>query len=90
VTHTPPGGWIDVEDIRRLRPDVLSGPKNPHPEAYLENEDATYDEVLRAFRKKVILARLRHHGNRAPETAASLNISESTFYRYWTDARRFP
>jgi transcriptional regulator with PAS, ATPase and Fis domain len=90
VTHTPRGAWIDISDIRRLRPDVLSGPKNPHPEAYLENEDATYGDVLRAFRKKVILDRLRQHGNSAFEAAASLKISGPTFYRYWMDAKRFP
>src|SRR6266568_1547115 len=89
VTHTPPGAWIDVADIRRLRSDVLSGPKNPHPEAYLENEDATYGDALRAFRKKVILDRLRQHGS-AFEAAASLKISGPTFYRYWMDAKRFP
>jgi len=89
VTHTPPGAWIDVADIRRLRPDVLSGPKNPHPEAYLESGDATYGDALRAFRKKVILDRLRQHGS-AYEAAASLKISGPTFYRYWMDAKRFP
>ncbi len=40
--HTPPDGWIDVADIRRLRPDVLSVRKNPTPKAYLDNEDAAY------------------------------------------------
>ena len=90
VTHTPPGAWIDVADIRRLRPDVLSGPKNPNPEAYLENEDAEYSEALRTFRKKLILDRLRQHGNNAFEAAASLKISGPTFYRYWMDAKRFP
>jgi transcriptional regulator with PAS, ATPase and Fis domain len=90
VTHAPPGAWIDVADIRRHRPDVLSGPKNPHPEAYLGSEDATYGEALRAFRKKVILDRLRQHGNNAFEAAASLKLSGPTFYRYWMDAKRFP
>ena len=89
VTHTPPGALIDVADIRRLRPDVLSGPKNPHPEAYLESGDASYGEALRAFRKKVILDRLRQHGS-VFEAAASLKISGPTFYRYWMDAKRFP
>src|SRR5262249_9806576 len=90
VTHTPPGAWIDVADIRRHRPDVLSGPKNPNLEAYPENEDATYEELLRAFRKKVILDRLRQHRTSAFEAAASLKISGPTFYRYWMDAKRFP
>jgi transcriptional regulator with GAF, ATPase, and Fis domain len=34
VTHATSGAWIDVDDLRRLCPDVLSGPRNPHPEAY--------------------------------------------------------
>jgi DNA-binding NtrC family response regulator len=90
VTHTSPGAWIDVADIRRLRPDVLSGPKNPNPEAYIEAEGVTYSEALRAFRKKLIFDRLRRHGNSAFEAAASLEISGPTFYRYWMDAKRFP
>jgi transcriptional regulator with GAF, ATPase, and Fis domain len=90
VTHAPPGAWIELADIRRLQPDVLSGPRNPNPEAYLENEDATYSEALRAFRKRLIVDRLRRHNNSAVEAAASLKISGPTFYRYWSDAKRFP
>jgi transcriptional regulator with PAS, ATPase and Fis domain len=56
----------------------------------LESEDATYRDALRAFRKKLILDRLRKHGNKALEAAASLKISGPTFYRYWMDAKRFP
>jgi transcriptional regulator with GAF, ATPase, and Fis domain len=90
VTHATSGAWIDVDDLRRLCPDVLSGPRNPHPEAYLESEDATYSEAIRAFRKRLILDRLRRHGGSAVEAAASLEISGPTFYRYWSDAKRFP
>ncbi len=90
VTHAPPGAWLDVPDIRRLQPEVLMGPRNPNPEAYLENEEANYSEALRAFRKRLILDRLRRHGNSAVEAAASLDISATTFYRYWQDAKRFP
>ncbi len=89
VTHALPGAWLDVADIRRLRPDVL-GSKNPNPEVYLEGDDATYSEALRAFRAKLIFDRLRHHSNSAFEAAASLRISGPTFYRYWMDAKRFP
>jgi DNA-binding NtrC family response regulator len=88
VTHALPGAWLDVADIGRLRPDVLSGSKNPHPEAYLE--EGTYSEALRAFRAKLVFDRLRQHGNNAFEAAASLRISGPTFYRYWMDAKRFP
>jgi len=90
VTHAAAGAWIDVEDIRRLCPDVLSGPRNPNPEAYVEDEDATYSEAIRAFRKRLILDRLRRHNGSALEAAASLHISSPTFYRYWADAKRFP
>jgi transcriptional regulator with GAF, ATPase, and Fis domain len=31
VTHAPPGAWIELADIRRLQPDVLSGPAEPEP-----------------------------------------------------------
>jgi transcriptional regulator with GAF, ATPase, and Fis domain len=90
VTHAPPGAWIDVTDIRRLQPEILTGPRNPNPEAYLEDEQANYSESLRAFRKRLILDRLRRHGDSAVEAAASLEISAPTFYRYWQDAKRFP
>lgn len=90
VTHAPPGAWIGIADIKRLQPDILSGPRNPNPEVYLENEDASYGEALRAFRKSLIVGRLRRHGNSAIEAAASLRISGPTFYRYWSDAKRFP
>ena len=81
---------MDIESIHRHCPDVLSGPRNPHPEAYLESEDATYSEAIRAFRKKLILDRLHRHGGSAVEAAASLSISGPTLYRYWQDAKRFP
>ena len=90
VTHALPGAWIDIQDIRRLQPEALIGPRNSNPEAYLENEDANYGEALRAFRKRLILDRLRRHGNSAVEAAASLGMSAPTFYRYWQDAKRFP
>jgi len=90
VTHAARGAWIDVDTLRRLRPDVLSGIKNPNPEAYLENEDATYSEALGAFRKKLILDRLRRYDGNAVAAAASLEISGPTLYRYWGDAKRFP
>jgi len=69
---------------------VLSGPRNPNPEAYLESEDATYSEALGAFRKTLILDRLRCHNGSAVDAAASLRIPGPTFYRYWADAKRFP
>jgi transcriptional regulator with PAS, ATPase and Fis domain len=53
-----------------------------------ESEDASYREALRAFRKKLLLDRLRQHGNSVLETAASLKISRATFFRYWMDAKR--
>jgi transcriptional regulator with GAF, ATPase, and Fis domain len=90
VTHAPPGAWIDFPDVRRLQPEMLTGPRNANPEAYLENQDANYSESLRGFRKTLILDRLRRHGNNAVEAAASLDISAPTFYRYWQDAKRFP
>jgi DNA-binding NtrC family response regulator len=85
-THAAPGSWIDVTDIQRLRPEILTGPKNPNPEAFLEDENVTYGDAVRAFRKKLILDRLRRHANNVSAASTSLGISEPTFYRYWTDA----
>jgi DNA-binding NtrC family response regulator len=90
VTHAAPGAWIDAADIRRLQPEVLSGPQNPHPEACLEDESVTYGHALRTFRRKLILECLRRHGGSVIEAAASLGISSPTFYRYWSDAKRVP
>jgi DNA-binding NtrC family response regulator len=90
VTHAPLAARFDVADIRRLRPDVRSNPKSSHREAHIEGEDAIYSEAVRAFRKKLILDRLRQHGNSPVEAAASLKISRATFFRYWTAIRRFP
>jgi transcriptional regulator with GAF, ATPase, and Fis domain len=90
VTHAQPGSSIDIAQIRRQHPEVFAGPQNPNPEAYLEDEEAGYSEALRAFRKRLILDRLRRHDNSAVDAAESLKISAPTFYRYWQDARRFP
>jgi transcriptional regulator with PAS, ATPase and Fis domain len=90
VTHAAPGAWIDVTDVRRHRPEILTGPKNPNPEAFLEDENVTYGDAVRAFRKKLILDRLRRHANNVSAASTSLGISEPTFYRYWTDAKRIP
>jgi len=90
VTAAAPGAWLDVDLIRRHCADVVAGPRNPNPEAYLDSDDATYSEVLRAFRKKLILDRLQRHSGNALEAAASLQISGPTLYRYWQDAKRFP
>jgi DNA-binding NtrC family response regulator len=90
VTHAAPGTWIDVADIQRHRPEILSGPRNPNPEAFLEDENVTYGDAFRAFRKKLILDRLRRHANNVSAASTSLGISEPTFYRYWSDAKRIP
>jgi DNA-binding NtrC family response regulator len=88
VTHAKAGARIELADIERLQPDVLSGPRNTSPEAALEGEETTYGEAFRAFKRRLILDRLRRHGGIAAEAAASLRISSPTFYRYWSDARR--
>jgi transcriptional regulator with GAF, ATPase, and Fis domain len=90
VTAAAPGTWLDIDCIRQHCPDVVAGPRNSNPEAYLDTEDATYSEAIRAFRKKLILDRLQRHGGNALEAAASLKISGPTLYRYWQDAKRFP
>jgi transcriptional regulator with PAS, ATPase and Fis domain len=76
VTHAAADAWIDVSDIQRLRPEVLTGPKNPNPEAFLEDENVTYGDATRAFRKKLILDRLPRCGGSAAQAAASLGISD--------------
>ena len=69
---------------------MLLGPKNPYPEAFLEDETITWDDALSAFRRKVILDRLQRHGGNAPAAAASLGLSTATFYRHWSEAKKPP
>jgi DNA-binding NtrC family response regulator len=89
VTHASPGASIDSEAIRLHCSSVISGPRNPNPEAYLESEDAPYSELLAAFRKRLLEDRVRRHGG-AAGAMESLQISSPTFYRYWASAKRFP
>ena len=76
---------IDVADIRCCQPEILNGPTNPNPDAYLE--DGTYAEAHQAFRDQLIQKRLTRFEGNAHAAAASLEISDPTFYRYWKDAR---
>jgi DNA-binding NtrC family response regulator len=89
VTHVPAGEWIDVPYLREYHPEILGGPRNVNPEVYLQDDTVSYGEAIRAFRKSLIMDRLQRFGG-APEAAASLGISEATFYRYWQDSRRIP
>jgi len=89
VTHVPAGEWIDVPHLREYHPEILDGPRNVNHEAYLEDDTASYGEAIRSFRKSLVMDRLRRLGG-APQAAASLGISEATFYRYWQDSRRIP
>lgn len=88
VTHTPDGAAIDVADIERLWPEVLSGPRNPNPEAYLEDELVPYKEAMRAFQERLILDRIERCGGNVSKAAASLKISEPSVYRYWSKAKK--
>jgi DNA-binding NtrC family response regulator len=88
VTHAARGAWIDVADIARLQPEVLTGARSPEPAAGLATAPAGYAEALHAFRRRLVLDRLRQHGGSVVAAAASLRISAPTFYRYWSAARR--
>lgn len=90
VTHVPPGARIELAAIECHQPDVLSVFQDPSAETCLEDKAATYDQALRMFRRALILDRRRRCGNNAVEAAASLKLSGSTFYRYWSEARRPP
>jgi DNA-binding NtrC family response regulator len=87
VTHVAPGAWIDVADISEHHPEVIGGPRNTTPDLYLEDDAVSYADALRAFRKKLVIDRLERFAT-AAQAAASLGISEATFYRYWQDTRR--
>ena len=66
---------------------MLVGPRNPNPEALLEDERVTWDEALRALRQRLIEDRLRRLGS-AAAVAKSLGISGATFYRHVADMKR--
>ncbi len=87
VTHAAAGAFIGVDDIEQHRPEVLVGPRNPNPEALLEDENVTWDEAFRALRQRLIEDRLRRLGS-AAAVAKSLGISEATFYRHVADMKR--
>jgi transcriptional regulator with PAS, ATPase and Fis domain len=89
VTHVPAGEWIDVPHVSEYHPEILGGPRNMNPEVYIQDDTVSYGEAIRAFRKSLIVDRLQRFGG-APQAAASLGISEATFYRYWQDSRRIP
>lgn len=89
VTHVPAGEWIDVPHLREYHPEILGGPRNASPEVYAQDDALSYGEAIRSFRKSLIVDRLQRFGG-APQAAASLGISEATFYRYWQDSRRIP
>ena len=88
VTDAAPGAWIDVSDIKALRPEVLSGPKNRTPEVFFEDDNLTYGDAILIFRKKLLLDRLQRHGGSSVAAAKSLGVPESTFYRYLSDAKK--
>ena len=80
---------FEAADIERLQPEVFAAAQNAPPEARPDgDDDVSYGLALRTFRSKLVLERLRRHGGRVTEAAASLGISGPTFYRYWSDARR--
>jgi DNA-binding NtrC family response regulator len=87
VTHAAPGAFIGIDEIERHRPEVLRGPRNPNPEALLEDDNITWDEALRALRKRLLEDRIRRHGSPGA-VARSLGISEATFYRYAAEMKR--
>jgi DNA-binding NtrC family response regulator len=89
VTHVPAGEWIDVPHLSEYHPEILGGPRNMNPEVYIQDDAVSYGEAIRSFRKSLIMDRLQRFGG-APQAAASLGISEATFYRYWQDSRRIP
>jgi len=88
VTHAAPGTWIDIADIRRLQPEILTTTRNA--DLFLDEREATYGDALRQFRRRLILDRLTLYNGSASQAAASLRISGPTFYRYWSEARRLP
>jgi len=83
-----PASRIDVDDIQRLCPEILLGPKNAHPEAYLQDGSTSYGDAIRAFRSKLARERLQLHGGSVSAAARSLALSRPTFYRYLSEARR--
>ena len=89
VTHVPAGAWIDATHVREHHPEIVEGPKNASAEVYLDEDTVSYGEAIRAFRKRLVIDRLQRFGG-AVQAAASLGISEATFYRYWQDTRRIP
>jgi len=81
VVNTPAGAEIGIDIIEKHCRDVLSGRKNPNPEAMLEDENATWAELFTAFRAKTFRDRADRFGDNLA-AMRSLDIGESTFYRH--------
>ena len=81
VVNTPAGADIGIDILEKHCRYVLSGRKNPNPEAVLEDDNATWSELLDAFRAKVFQGRVDRLGDKAA-ALRSLGIAESTFYRH--------
>ena len=87
VTFTPPGEPIDLPRARKAYREIFDGPRNPHPEASLFDEDIGYHDAMRATSKALIEQRLHRFGGSAASAAASLRLTVPTFYRYWGKVR---
>jgi transcriptional regulator with PAS, ATPase and Fis domain len=87
VTFTRPGEPIDLPRARRACREIFDGPRNPHVEVQLLDEDITYGDAVRILRSVLVEQRLKRFGQNVNAAAQSLRLSTATFYRYGGRAR---
>jgi len=87
VTFTPQGEPIDLPRARRACREIFDGPRNPHVEVQLLDEDITYGDAVRILRSVLVEQRLKRFGQNVNAAAQSLRLSTATFYRYGGRAR---
>jgi DNA-binding NtrC family response regulator len=82
VTHCRPGAEIEVEDIRRHCPDVLSQPRRDRVRFADEEVTGSFRDARARFERDFLVHRVELHRWNVPEAARSMGLSAATLYRY--------
>jgi transcriptional regulator with GAF, ATPase, and Fis domain len=82
VTHCRAGAEIEVEDVRRHCPDVLSQPRRDRVRFAEEEVTGSFRDARSRFERDFLVHRVELHRWNVPEAARSMGLSAATLYRY--------
>jgi transcriptional regulator with GAF, ATPase, and Fis domain len=82
VTHCRPGAEIEVDDVRRHCPDVLSQPRRDRVRFADEEVTGSFRDARARFERDFLVHRVELHRWNVPEAARSMGLSAATLYRY--------